>query len=400
MDLIQKSKGIMVGLACGDALGALVEYLPKDYFNIDITVKDMAPPLPLETLIKQADSETAFNRLQRYIDFMCLPGLYTDDTQQAIILGQSLVANNGVNPEYIAHLYVKGFKLKEYGECGIFRHAGPGFKESVNNIMKFKPLNMCGVVSAGNGAAMRIAPVGLYFRDDRDKLLKAVIDISLITHRDIRGIAAAGLIAFTIAYVIDKSWETLNIKNLLSDLKIFTKDLEKTIADEYSTVTYTPETKHQVSDSISVIEEIQNLDLKAAIPVMDEWAQKTSGSSYCYHNSSFALGSVLYSLYLFTTLGSDWEKAVLTAVNGGGDADTIAAMVSSMCGALHGYDTIPTNWVQNLINREYIENLSTALITLESFTMDFINTEKQLCKKEQEYRSYYRQILHKSLGFS
>ncbi|NLB89242.1 MAG: hypothetical protein GX790_08475 [Syntrophomonadaceae bacterium] len=400
MDLIQKSKGIMVGLACGDALGALVEFMPKDFLNMVIEIKDMAPPLPLETLINQANSETTLNRIQRYIDFMCLPGLYTDDTQQAILIGQSLVVNQGVNQEYIAKLFVKGFKSKEYGEGGVFRHAGPGFKESINNIMRFKPLNMCGAISAGNGAAMRIAPVGIYYRDDVDKLLKATIDISLITHRDIRGIAAAGIIAFTIAYLINKSWESLNISHLLSELKIFTKELEETIAGNYPTVNYTLDTKHQVSDSITVLEEIQSLDLQAAIPILDEWARKTSGSDSCYHNSAFALGSVLYSLYLFTTLGLNWEKAVLTAVNGGGDADTIAAMLGAMCGAIHGYESIPANWVQKLMNRESIEILSRALITLELPSTDFINIEKQLCKKELEYRNYYRQLLHKSLGFS
>lgn len=399
MHLIQKSKGIMVGLACGDALGALVEYIPRYYVDICKKIKDMAPPLPLETLINQADSETAINQLQRYIDFMCLPGLYTDDTQQAILLGESLVTNNGVNQENLAKLYVQGVKQKGYGESGIFRHAGPGFKEAVTNIMMFKPLNTCGANSAGNGAAMRIAPLGIYYRDDVDKLLKATIDISLITHRDIRGIAAAGLIAFTIAYSINKSWDTLNTSHLLSELKTFTKQLEETIIKDYPTINNTPITQHQVSDSILVLEEIKTLDFENAITTLDKWAQKTSGNEYCYHNSPFALGSVLYSLYLFISLGSDWETAVLTAVNGGGDTDTIAAMVSAMCGAIHGYDLIPANWTQSIMNRECIEDLSVALITSKISCTNFIEIEKQLCKKELEYRHKYRQMLHKTLGF-
>lgn len=400
MHLIQKSKGIMVGLACGDALGALVEYIPENYMKICNKIEDMTPPLPLETLINQANSELTINRLQRYIDFMCLPGLYTDDTQQAILLGESLVTNNGVNQESLAKLFVKGFKLKEYGESGIFRHAGPGFKESVNNIMRFKPLNMCGAISAGNGAAMRIAPISIYFREDIDKILKATIDISLITHRDIRGIAAAGLIAFTIAYSINKSWTSLNISDLLSELKAFTKQLEERITMDYPTVVYTSTTKHQVSDSVLLLEEIQGQDFTSAITSLDKWAQKTSGYDNCYHNSPFALGSVLYSLYLFIRLGSDWEKAVLTAVNGGGDTDTIAAMVSAMCGAIHGYDLIPTNWTQGIMNREGIEDLSIALITSQIPCTNFIDIEKGLCKKEIEYRHSYRQMLHKTLGFS
>ncbi|HZK43942.1 MAG TPA: ADP-ribosylglycohydrolase family protein [Syntrophomonadaceae bacterium] len=397
MHLKEKSKGVMVGLASGDALGALAENIPNEYQTKRIEF--MAAPLPLKTLIEQANTELTFNHLQTYIDTMCLPGLYTDDTQQALCVAHSLITNKGVNQRNLANLYIKGARQPGYTDYGIFRHAGPGFRKSVNNLMIFKPLHTSGVVSAGNGAAMRIAPIGIYFRDNIDQLLRATIDLSLITHRDIRGIAAAGLISYTVAYLFNKSWPTFDSNHFLAELNVFIHELENIIIQDYPTVDFTSETKHQVSNSL-VILDIWTANHEAAVTTLTNWARLTSGNSLCKHNSPFALASVLYSLYLFINRGIDWENAVLTAVNGGGDADTIAAMVSAMCGAIHGYSNIPTNWTEKLLNIKYLEEISETLITGQKSWLDFIETEKQLCKMEIEYRNKFRKILHASLGFS
>ena len=50
-----------------------------------------------------------------------------------------------------------------------------------------------------------------------------------------------------------------------------------------------------------------------------------------------ALGALLAT-------GGDYRGAVLAAVNYGRDADSIATMVGSLCGALHGIAAIPEDW--------------------------------------------------------
>ncbi len=400
MHLVDKSKGVMVGMACGDALGALVEYIPMEFKQHLIDIKTMQMPLPLELLIAEANDELTLNRLQNYINYMSLPGLYTDDTQQAILIAYSLIADKGLNPPQVAKLFVKGARLTGYGDFGIFRHAGPGFLESVSNMMMYKKLDTCGSTSAGNGAAMRIAPLGIFYRDNIDKLLQATIDISLLTHRDIRGIAAAGLISFTTAYVMNKSASNFNPVYLLRDLKDFITELEKLISTDYPTIEFTPETKHQVSSSLNFLEELKGNSYPAALESLDEWAKITSGNTNCLHHSPFALGSVLFSLFLFINYYSDWQEAVLTGVNGGGDSDTIAAMVGAMCGALHGYHNIPSSWADNILNLDTLTLLGESLITLEPLNVDLLKIEKELSKREIDYRNRYRKMLHNRIGFS
>ena len=52
---------------------------------------------------------------------------------------------------------------------------------------------------------------------------------------------------------------------------------------------------------------------------------------------------------LYWTQHSDcFEDAIVSAVNDGGDADTIAAITGSLAGALYGYDAIPQRWISQL----------------------------------------------------
>ncbi len=331
---------------------------------------------------------------------MCLPGSYTDDTQQAVLLAYSLITQKGTNPAELARLFVQGARLNGYGDYGVFRHAGPGFMESVNNMMMFNNLDTCGAISAGNGSAMRIAPLGVFYHNDMDKLLQATIDMSLITHRDIRGIAAAGLVAFTVAHAIGKNPDSFKPYIWLKELEELITAMEELITLNYPTVKNSAETKHQVSASIVILEKILDTSEDEAIKILDEWAQTTSNNVKVYHHSPFALGSVLYSLFLFLNYYCDMEKAILSGVNGGGDSDTIAAMAGAMAGALYGYNNIPSSWVENVFNIDTLKELGESLVTGKPLSKNPLTIEKELSRKELEYRDYYRKILHNRLGFS
>lgn len=43
-----------------------------------------------------------------------------------------------------------------------------------------------------------------------------------------------------------------------------------------------------------------------------------------------------------------FKKAIIGAVNHGGDADTIAAITGSLAGAFYGYEAIPNKWIEQL----------------------------------------------------
>ena len=60
---------------------------------------------------------------------------------------------------------------------------------------------------------------------------------------------------------------------------------------------------------------------------------------------------------LLTT--DNYKDCVLKAVNLGEDTDTVAAIAGGMAGALYGYNSIPKEWLDTLMKREFIENMCT-----------------------------------------
>ena len=63
-----------------------------------------------------------------------------------------------------------------------------------------------------------------------------------------------------------------------------------------------------------------------------------------YRHITHNLNSALYHLETTAT----FESAVMEAVYHGGDTDVIAALTGSLAGAMHGYDSIPQRWIDQL----------------------------------------------------
>lgn len=71
------------------------------------------------------------------------------------------------------------------------------------------------------------------------------------------------------------------------------------------------------------------------------------GFSNCVNPSGWAPESMECAFFAFITEG-DFENALITAVNLGGDADTIGAIAGGLAGACYGYDAIPQRWIDAL----------------------------------------------------
>ena len=77
--------------------------------------------------------------------------------------------------------------------------------------------------------------------------------------------------------------------------------------------------------------------------------------------------------------GNDPEKAILAAVNIGNDTDTVATMVGSIVGALHGIEALPSHYlsVLNEANKFKLEDLAARILqlhNLDNVTNNFIPT--------------------------
>jgi ADP-ribosyl-[dinitrogen reductase] hydrolase len=286
-------------------------------------------------------------------------GLHSDDGQQALAVCDALLENPAHPGPEFARRMVEMLRLgPQRSAFGLHRGTGGNFRRTVAALAGGAPWDGAATPTAGNGAAMRIAPVGLYHRDDRQALLEAVVEISRVTHADIRGIAAAGAVAWLVSRAVQHNGPARALGN--DALLAFVRDTERRCADVFSTTAH----RSAFSDGLARVLSALDAPRPAALGHIDELARaganRRSGAT-----DGFALGSVLTSIYLFLT-SDQYEQTLIETVMLGGDADTTGAMVGAMCGALYGEGAIPIRWREALLAYGALEDRIDALLARQA----------------------------------
>lgn len=145
IDLKNRYRGCLVGLAVGDALGVPLEFSKRGY-------------LPKVTeMIGQGP-------------FHLQPGEWTDDTSMALCLAQSLIECNGFDAKDQMEKYVNWMQTGYMSSNGRCFDIGNATKESVGRYLKFgNPYaGNTDESSCGNGSIMRLAPIPMLYRKNPD----------------------------------------------------------------------------------------------------------------------------------------------------------------------------------------------------------------------------------------
>jgi poly(ADP-ribose) glycohydrolase ARH3 len=256
-------------------------------------------------------------------------GTYTDDTQMMIALAESLIACGGVDVEHLAQAFLDGYESDRGYGAGTQRvfelwRRGVPVGEAAGQVFD-------GRGSRGNGAAMRIAPVAVCFREDHHRLCLEAAVSARITHANPVGIDGAVVQAAAIGAAL-RGDDILTVARAVAS----TAELRR------------------------ALEEVEALLARVRTPAE---VQARLG------NSADVVESVAGALY--SALAHDrFEAAVRFGVRLGGDTDTIAAMAGAIAGARDGYRAIPTRWVEALEDgargRSHVQALVTPLSRVRS----------------------------------
>lgn len=260
--------------------------------------------------------------------------IYTDDTAMAIGLAESLIERKGLDQEHLGETFHKNFIREPWrgyasGPPSIFslvRQTGIPYVTAAKTLFD-------GEGSFGNGAAMRIAPVGLLFY--RSALLYDQACASAeVTHAHPIGKDGAAVQAYGIAQAI-----------LLDPQEEFPKEgfIENLISFA------------RTSQIREKMEEIQNL-LDEECP--DKRASERLGRSVAVHES------MPFAIYSFLRYPKSFEGCLFCSILNGGDRDTLGAMAGALSGAYLGVKAIPEEWREKLENLERIEQLAISLYEL------------------------------------
>jgi ADP-ribosyl-[dinitrogen reductase] hydrolase len=176
ISLRDRYEGALLGLACGDAIGTTVEFLPRGSFT---PVRGMSGGGP----------------------FSLYPGQWTDDTSMALCLAESLIAKGGFDPRDQMGRYLNWWRWGYLSSTGNCFDIGMTTKAA---LARFETTGepFAGTVDpndAGNGSLMRLAPVVLYFHPDRLKVLEFAAASSRTTHGAPEAVDCCRLLAIAIA---------------------------------------------------------------------------------------------------------------------------------------------------------------------------------------------------------
>lgn len=258
--------------------------------------------------------------------------IYTDDTHMAIGVAESLLEKKGLDGEHMVRTFIRNFDVEPW------RGYGPGPPRVFARIKAGEPWDKAagrtyGGGSFGNGAAMRVAPVGLLYHDDRERLRQAAYGSSQITHAHELGKEGAALQAYAVALACRAQPPALDGQRFLDEL------------DEFM--------GHRVYK-----EKLRKI--RALLGEPDRLkVVMTLG------NGIEAFNSVPAAIYSFLRYPSSFEEAVVYAISLGGDTDTIGAMCGAISGAYLGVKGIPERWRSKVENRTYLEELAERLWRLK-----------------------------------
>lgn len=274
-------KGVLLGAACGDALGVPYEFGPL------LGVDDVPAMIG--------------GGLGPYA-----PGEYSDDTQMAICIarvaatGLDLRTEEALDRVAIAFVsWLDGGASDVGAQTRAVLTASRGKPEAMRDAAK-SVHDMTGR-SAGNGSLMRTAPVALSFLDDQDAMVTAARAVSGLTHYDDLASDACVLWCSGIRHaVLDASFD--GVHNGLSLLP----------ADRASQ--------------------------------WEKWLTEAEANPPSRFNPNGFVVPALQAAWSAVVHADDLPSALVAAVRAGDDTDTVAAIAGALAGARWGASAIPAQW--------------------------------------------------------
>lgn len=300
IDLKSKFLGAMIGSALGDAIGELAFQFPRE--------------------------ENLRSELDRLSEVR-----YTDDTAMALGLAESIINKGLIDEQHLGKTFGNNFEREPWrgyasGPPTVFyqvKQTGISYSEAAQGLFGGKG-------SLGNGAAMRIVPVGLFFHNSPDLYDQACASAK-VTHAHPVGMDGAAVQACAVAGAVK-----------LKPVEGFPLDSSLQVLVDFARTNEVREKMRIVQDSIN-----RETSPKAAANLI--------GRSVAVHES------MPFAVYSFLRHTQSFENCLFCAIMNGGDRDTLGAMAGAISGAYLGIEAISQSWRQKLENLTYIEELASRL---------------------------------------
>jgi ADP-ribosyl-[dinitrogen reductase] hydrolase len=295
-------RGVLLGLACGDALGRSVEFasaseIAAEYGRLDEMVGHGTWNQPAGTI--------------------------TDDTEQALCIARSLVEHQGFDPADVADRFVAWYDSDPFDigrmtmrSLSRLEH-GDDWDEAGQYVWEQSREGQ----NAGNGSVMRCPPLAIPYATDWERLVEVSRQSSQITHADPRCTDGCAVLNLTVA-------------GLLEDAATPLQD---------------------------ALDHVETSAPDALVTALRPLARGDSPSTL--QTSGYVVHSLQTALH--DGLGAESaQEAIVTAVNRGGDTDTIGAITGAIAGARFGASQLPDQWLDAIDETNELEALAGQLVAV------------------------------------
>ncbi len=289
-DRLARARDSLEGLAVGDGFGERFFFTVASG-NIDQVVADRRMPDP--------------------------PWHYTDDTQMALSIVSILRQYGRIDQERLARSFAERY-AQQPG-----RGYGPAMHRLLPQIQNGAAWHAaaCGLFSGqgsfGNGAAMRVAPLGAFLADDLDAVVTHARRSAEVTHAHPEGVAGAIAVAVAAAHA--------------ARLRGTMPPDRQTFLDQVLPLL-------PAGEVASKVQRARNLEpdtpVWSAIPVLGNGSGIT------------AQDTVAFTLWCAAQHLDDYAAALWLTVSGLGDIDTNCAIVGGIVAAYTGTAGIPAEWLR------------------------------------------------------
>jgi len=279
-----KAIGCLIGLAVGDALG-------------DTSRND------------------EYRQLYGIITNLYANAGSTDDTEFALLTARTLL---DCNAELTVDAVVQSWQRYVLAQGGIHERGGRSLYGAVENLKRgiMPPLSgRDNVLNYDDGAAMRIAPIGIVCAGDPARAAAMAEIESQISHYA-DGIWAAQAVAASVAVAM---------ANGTTD-EIIEAGLRQIPTDSWL--------GRAMARAMHICEQARDVE--------GAWERLHTELWTPIHSASPEAIPQIYALFRLTD--GDFRKGLFWGGNFGRDADTIAAVIGALSGAKHGRSAIPESW--------------------------------------------------------
>jgi len=299
---LNEARGVIYGLAIGDALGARTEFLSLNAIKVTYG-NDGIRDLPASAL-------------------------YTDDTQMSVAIAEALVKAGDKDIESIMEAVKEEFIKWSHLPETYSKAPGNTCLKGVANMERGIHWSKSGLAnSKGCGSAMRAAPVGYLYQHDPEKLKEVAHATGISTHGHPAGNAAC----IGAAYLVKLALDGVSPHKVIGQLLAFTAGVSV-----------------ELDHAISKVEKCLSWeDEEKALAYLGEgWVGEEA---------------VALAIYCFLKNPDSYEKVVIRGANTNGDSDSIACIAGAISGAYLGIEAIPAAWVRKIEKSEYLGNLAERL---------------------------------------